>query len=138
MRSGRMSFAVHLHTTGFCFSLLYLVFFHTPKEIISTFGMFDMFNSEIDSFRDDSVSQLLVDNNSHSSSSHIENSTCFAMVILVRHSLMDCSITLDIYNITNFVGLQVSREVLDPCFPEFLGEKISGPSTLAMWVSHCR
>merc|ERR1712221_43423 len=97
-RCSRVSFAVYFHTTGFCFSFFNLVFFHTSQEIIPALGMFDMFNSEVDSFWDDSVSKLLVNNNSNSSSGYVEDSSCFSMVVFVRHSFVNGSISLDINN----------------------------------------
>merc|ERR1711970_1204967 len=102
-----MSFAVNFHTASLRLSLLNFVLFHTSQEIISAFGMFHMLDSKVDSLGNDAVSQLLVDDHSNSSSCHIEDSSCFAMVIFVRHSFMDCPIALDINNITNFVCLQV-------------------------------
>merc|ERR1712180_199481 len=99
-----MSLAIHLHTTGLGFSFLHLVFFHTPQEIISAFGMLDMFNSEVDSLGNNSVSKLLVNDNSNCSSGHVEYSSSFAMVVFVWHSFVNGSISLDINNITNLVG----------------------------------
>merc|ERR1712221_12641 len=116
--SYRMSFAINFHTTRFCFSLLHLIFFHTPQEIISTFGMFYVLNSEIDSLGDDSVSQLFVDNDSNSSSCHIEYSSCFPMVVLVWHSFVNVSISFHINDITHFVRFQVCRQMFNACFPE--------------------
>merc|ERR1711928_89002 len=119
-RSCRVSLAVQFHTTGLGFSFLPLVFFHTSQEIISAFGMFDMFNSEVNSFWDDSVSKLLVNNNSNSSSGYVEDSSSLAMVVFVRHSFVNGSISLDINDITNLVGFQISRQMFDPSFSELL------------------
>merc|ERR1711970_945535 len=102
-----MSLAVNFHSTGLRLSSLNLVLFHTSQEIISAFGMFHMFNSKVDSLGNDAVPQLLIDDNTDSSSCHVEHSSCFTVVIFVWHSFMDCPIALNIDNITNFVRLQV-------------------------------
>merc|ERR1711973_414578 len=115
-----MSFAVNLYTTGLGFSFLHLILFHTSQEIIPTLGMFDMFNSEVDSFGDDSVSKLFVNNNPNSSSGHVEHSSSFPMVVFVWHSFVNGSISLDINNVTNLVGLQVGRQMFDSSFSELL------------------
>merc|ERR1711928_196567 len=127
-RSCRVSLAVNFHTTGLGFSFLHLVFFHTSQEIISALGMFDMLNSEVDSFWDNSVSKLFADNNSNGSSRHIEDTSSFAVVVFVWHSFVNDSISLDISNITNLVGLQIGRQMFDPSFSELLGEQVPGPS----------
>merc|ERR1712180_423178 len=123
-RCCRVSLAIHFHTTGLGFPFLHLVFFDTSQEIISAFGMLDMFNSEVDSLWDDSISKLLIDNNSNSSSGYIEDSSSFAVIVFVRHSFVNGSISLDINNITNLVGLQIGRQMFDPSFSELLREKI--------------
>jgi hypothetical protein len=51
------------------------------------------------------------------------------VVELVRHTLLDSSIGLDINNITNLVSLQVSRQGNGTMFPEVTGEHVAGTST---------
>merc|ERR1711928_99775 len=136
-RCCRVSLAVNLHTTGLGFSFLHLVFFHTAQEIISALGMFDMLNPEVDSFWDDSVSELLVNDSSNSSSCHVEYSSSFAVVVFVWHSFVNGSISLDINNVTNLVGLQISRQMFDPCFSELFREQVPRSSAFTMWIGHC-
>merc|ERR1711955_109164 len=102
-----MSLTINFYAACLRFSFLHLVLFHTSQEIISTFGMFHMFNSKVDSLGNDAVPQLPINDNTDSSSCHVEHSSCFTVVIFVRHSFMDCPIALHIDNITNFVSLQV-------------------------------
>ena len=82
-----MSFAINLHTGCLRFTLLHLILLHTSQEIVPTFGMFDVLDTEVDPLGDDSVSKLFVDDNTDSSSRHIEHSASFSVVVFVRHSL---------------------------------------------------
>merc|ERR1712013_227685 len=135
--SNRMSFTIDLHTGCLRFTLLHLILLHTSQEIVTTFGMFDVLDAEVDSFGDDSVSQLFVDDNTDSSSRHVEHSSSFAVVVFVWHTLVDGSITLNINNITDLVCLQVGGEMFNSCLSELLGEKISRSSSFTVWICHC-
>ena len=131
-----MSFTINLHTGCLRFTLLHLILLHTSQEIVTTFGMFDVLDAEVDSLGDDSVSQLFVDNNTDSSSRHVEHSSGFAVVVFVRHTLVDGSITLHVNNITDLVCLQVGGKMFNSSFSELLGEKVSGTSSFTMRVRH--
>merc|ERR1711894_450635 len=135
--SNRMSFTINLHTGCLRFTLLHLILLHTAQEIVTAFGMFDVLDSEVDPLGDDSVPQLFVDDNTDSSSRHIEDSAGFTVVVFVRHTLVDCSIALHINNISNLVCLQVGGKMFDSCLSELLGEKISCTSSFPVWIRHC-
>ena len=66
-----------------------------------------MFNSDVESFWDNSVSDLLVDDNSESSWVDVEDSTSSAVIVFVWHGFMDRTIDDDIDNITDFVGGEI-------------------------------
>ena len=63
-----------------------------------------MFNSDVESFGDDSVSDLFVDNNSESSGVDVKDSASSAVVVLVRHGFVNSTIDNDVDDITDFVG----------------------------------
>ena len=63
-----------------------------------------MFYSDVESLGDDSVSDLLVDDDTQSSGVDVEDSSCSSVIVFVGHALVDGTIDYDIDNISNFVG----------------------------------
>ena len=103
-----VSLAVHFDAVHFGLAFLHFVLFDTTEEIISTLGMFDVFDSQVDSLGDDAVAELFVDDNTNSSPRHIEHAASLSVVVLVRHAFVDGSISLHVNDITHTVRLQVS------------------------------
>ena len=68
-----------------------------------------MFDSQVNSLFEVSVTNNLVDNNTNSRLGDVVNDTSLTLVVLVWHTLLDRTIGLDINDITNSVSLQVSR-----------------------------
>ena len=95
-----------------------------------------MFNSDVESLGDDSVSNLLVDNDSQSSWVDVENSTSSAVVVLVWHGFVNSTIDNDIDDVTNFVGGEVFRHSDGSVASESLLEFVSGSSLISVAVSH--
>lgn len=60
-----------------------------------------MLNTDVDTLRDDSVAVKLVDNNTNSALGHVPDDTSLTMVELVRHTLVDGTVTLDVDDLTN-------------------------------------
>merc|ERR1712224_975312 len=88
-----ISLTVDFHTRLLSCSLLYFILLHPSQEIISAFRMPQMLDTDVDLLRDDPIAQLLVDHNSHCSPRHVEHSPRLPVVVLVRHSLLHCSVT---------------------------------------------
>ena len=80
------------------------------QELLSTLGVLDVFNSQADSLLDVSVTNDLVDDNTDSRLGHVVHNTSLTLVELVRHTLLDGTVGLDVDNVTNFVDLQIGRQ----------------------------
>ena len=95
-----------------------------------------MLDSDVNSFLDNSASDLLVDDDSDGSRIYVEDSSSSSVVPLVGHTLMLRSIDNDIDNISDFVvgkGLgDVDGSVLFESFSEF----ISSFSPITVAVGH--
>ena len=95
-----------------------------------------MFDSDVKSFWDDSVSDLFVDDNSEGSWVDVEDSSSSAMIIFVWHGFVDWTIDDNIDNITDFVGGKVlwhsDGSVVSESFLEF----VSSSSLISVTVSH--
>jgi hypothetical protein len=70
-----------------------------------------VFNSNVKSFSDNSISDLLVDNDSDCSGVDVEDGSGSSVIIFIRHALMDGAITYNVDNISNFVGGEILGDV---------------------------
>ena len=85
---------------------------------------FKVFYSNVDAFGDDSIPDLLVDDDSNGSGVDVENSTSPSVVVLIRHSLVDSTIYNDIDNVADLIAGEslgdVNRSMLLESFSEFV------------------
>jgi hypothetical protein len=95
-----------------------------------------MLNSYVDSFGDDSISDLFVDNDSDGSGVHVEYGSGSAMIILVWHAFMDGSVDYDVNNISIFVGSESLGDVNRSVLFESLSELVSSSSFISVAVGH--
>jgi len=63
-----------------------------------------MFNSNMDSLLNDSISHLLVDDDTDSSGVNVEDSASSSVIEAVGHAFMDSTINQDINVVTNSVS----------------------------------
>jgi hypothetical protein len=95
-----------------------------------------MFDSDVESLTDDSVSDLLVNDDSQSSGVDVEDCTGSAVIVLVWHTLVDRSVNDNIDNITDLVSGEVFRHADGSVVSESLLEFVSGSSFISVAVSH--
>ncbi len=88
------------------------------------------------SLGDDSVSDLLVDNNSKGSGVDVEDSACSTVVVLVWHGLVNGTINNDVNDITDLVSGEVLGHTNSAVASESLLEFVSGSSFISVAVSH--
>jgi hypothetical protein len=90
----------------------------------------------MDSLGDDSVSDLLVDDNSDRSWVYIEDSSCSSMIVFVRHAFVNGTIDYNIDNISNFVGGECLGNMDSTMLFESLFEFVSSSSFVSVAMSH--
>ena len=95
-----------------------------------------MFNSDVESLGDDSVSDLLVDDDSERSWVDVEDCSGSAVIELVWHALVDGTVDDDINNITDLVGGEVLGHSNGAVTSESLLEFVSGSSFISVTMSH--
>ena len=95
-----------------------------------------MFDSDVQSLRDDSVSDLFVDDDSQSSGVDVEDGTSSTVVILVWHALVDSTIANDIDDITDLVSGKIFSHTNGTVASESFLEFVSGSSFISVAVSH--
>jgi hypothetical protein len=95
-----------------------------------------MFNSDVDSLWDDSVSNLFVDNDPNGSRIDIEDCSSSTMIILVWHSLVNGAVNDNIDDITIFIGGKSLSNVNRSVLFESLSEFMSCSSLISVAVSH--
>ena len=95
-----------------------------------------MFYSDVESLGDDSVSDLLVDDDTQSSGVDVEDCSSSAVVIFVGHAFVDGTITDDIDDISNLVGGEVFSHSNGSVASESLLEFVSGSSLISVTMGH--
>lgn len=98
--------------------------------------MLKMFDSNVNSFLDDSLSDLFVNDDSNSSRIDVEDSSGSSVVPFVWHTLMLRSINDDIDNISNFVAGEGFGNVDGSSLLEAFSEFVSGFSPITVAVGH--
>ena len=95
-----------------------------------------MLDPHVDSFRNDSISHLLVDDNTNGARVNVEDSACSSVVVFIGHTFMDCAINYDINNVSNFVGGECFRDMYGTVLFESFFKLMSGSSLVAVAVGH--
>ncbi len=101
------------------------VFLDTTEEICSALGVLNVFNTDIDTLFHITVSDLLVEDDTDGGLGDVVDDTSLALVVLVRHTLLDGTVDIDVDDITNTVGDHVSGELGWTMFSELAREKVS-------------
>ena len=102
-----LSFQDDLFTFFFGISLSLSVGFNSVQELLSTSRVFDVFNSQVNSLFNVSVTNNLVDNNTNRRFGDVVNNTGFTVVVFVWHTFLDRTVGFDVNDITDLVSLQV-------------------------------
>ena len=95
-----------------------------------------MLYSDVESLGDDSVSDLLVDDDAQCSGVDVEDCSGSAVVIFVWHALVNGTIANDINNITDLVSGEVFSHSDGSVASESLLELVSGPSLISVTMGH--
>ncbi len=106
------------------------------KELLSASWKSEMFDSDVKSLGDNSVSDLFVDDHTECSWVDIEHCPGSTVVILVWHALVDGTIADDIDNITDLVGCEVLWHTNGSVASETFLEFVSGSSFISVTMSH--
>ena len=104
------------------FSLLLIIVSASLEETFSRSRKSNVVVSDVDSLGDNSVSELLVNNNTDGSRVDVENSTGLTVVKVVGHTLVDGTVNNDINVVTDSVGGQDLRDTDGTVLSETLGE----------------
>lgn len=130
------SLGVDLDTELLCLSLLCVVFLDTSLECLSALTSANMLNSDVNSLGDNSASVLLVNDNSDGMLSDIENDTSLSVVELVRHALVDGSVSDYVDDVFLPVSLQNLRGMDWSVQSEALAEEVSCSCSITVAVRH--
>jgi len=112
------------------------VLLHSIYKPFPTFRRLDMFNPDMDSLGDDPLSDPLVDDDTNSMRSDIEDPSSPSMIELERHSLLECSVSDDVYEVSSFVGSEVGSQRFHSILLESTGEHVPGSPTVSLGVGH--
>ncbi|EEQ41247.1 conserved hypothetical protein [Clavispora lusitaniae ATCC 42720] len=133
--SSWLSLQRDLFTLGLGFLLQGSVGLDSVQELLTTSRVLDVLDSQVDLLLDVSVTNNLVDDDTDSRLSDVENDTGLTLVVLVRHTLLDRTVGLDVDNVPNFVDLQVRRQWNCPVLLEVTLEHVT--STRSVTTPSC-
>ena len=118
------------------FGLLLVVFSHSVEEVNARGGQLEVLHAHVNALRNDSVPDLLVDDDTDGSGVDVEDAASPAVVVLVRHALVDRTINDDVNDVTVTVGSEGLGNVDGTFLPKTLSELMSSPALVAVAVSH--
>jgi len=95
-----------------------------------------MLSSHVNSFRNDSVSDLLVNDHSNRSWVHIKNSSSPSMIVLEWHTFMGGTINNNVDNVSDSVGSEGFGDVDGTVLFESFFEFVSSFALISVAVSH--
>ena len=95
-----------------------------------------MLDSNMDALGDDPLPDLLVDDDSDGSGVDIEDGAGAAVVVLVRHALVDGSIDDDVNDVSDLEAGQRVGDVDGSVLLESLSEFVSCSSLVSVTVGH--
>lgn len=93
-----------------------------------------MFNLNVKSLFNVSVTNDLVDDNTNSGFSDVVNNTSLTVVEFEWHTIVDSTVDLDVNNVTNLVGLQVGRHGWSTMLLEVTTECVTSSRSQTMTV----
>ena len=132
----RESLCEDLDTLFLSLSLLGVILAHSSLEGLTALTSANMLDSDVNSLGDDSSSVLLVDDNSDGVLGHIENAASLTVIELVRHALVDGTVSNDINEVSLAVGLHDLGKVNGPVVSEALAKEVSSSCSVSETVRH--
>lgn len=116
---------------------LFLVVFPNAVEEFDTRGRkLEVLDSHVDALGDNAAADLLVDDHSDGPGIHVEDCAGAAVVVLVRHTLVDGSVDNNVHNISGLVGGEGIRDVDGSVLLEAFSELVAGLALIAVAVGH--
>jgi hypothetical protein len=98
--------------------------------------MTDVLNTDVNSLLDNSVTDLLVDGNTHGTWSNIKDTTGLTMIELMWHTLLDGTITLDVNDISTLVHFHVGGQLDHTISSVRTLEQVPGTTSVTIGVCH--
>ena len=95
-----------------------------------------MLNANVDALRNDSIPDLLINDDTDGTRVDIEDSASPSVVVFVRHSLMDGTIDDNINDITDLVGGESFGDVDGSVLFESFSKLMSSSASLSVAMSH--
>ncbi len=108
--------------------------FYSQEEIVTALGGLHVLDAYVDTLGEDSVSDLLVDDDSNSVWGHVEDTPSSAVVGLVWHTLLEGTATLDVDVVSSLVDMEESGKWLNTLLAEVTREHVPRTATVTRCV----
>ena len=127
---------INSFTGGLGISLSLIICAHTGLEGLTAGGHADVLNADMDAFGNDAVSDALVSDDTDGVLGYVENSSGLAVVELVGHTSLDCTVSNDVDVVALLIGDEVLAQRWHTMLSESLAEEISRASSKTKSVGH--
>lgn len=107
------------------------VLLDSVQEFLTALGVLDVLNTEVDTLLEVSVTNNLVDDDTNRGLGDVVDDTSSTLVPLVWHTLLDSTVTLDIDNVADLVGLHVSGQWNDTILLEVPLEHVTSTRSVS-------
>jgi len=125
-----------LLTTGAVLGLDGLVLLHAVDEVLAALGVADVLDAKMEALLHLAVADDLVDLNTDGVLGNVENDTGAAVVVRIRHTLLDGGIGDDVDDVTTLVLDQVPSKVGHTMLAEGLGVLVARVRAETTGVRH--
>jgi len=132
-----LTLKIHTCPIRLCLSLLLCVRLNSSQKLIARPGVLDVFDAEVDTLLDVTVADLLVEDDADSGLGNVVDDAGFAVVDLVRHALLNCTVTDYIHNVSDLVLPEVDGERNGTSLFEAAREGIASAGAETCCVTHC-
>lgn len=134
--ASRLSLQLDGVTRGLSGSTLSCVVLDSLQKLLSTLRVLNVLNPHVHSLLDASATNNLVDHDTDGGFSNVEDDTGLTLVDLVRHTLLDRTVGLDVDNVTNFVDLQIGRQWNSTMSSEVTLEHVTSTRSVTVPISN--
>lgn len=133
---GWLSLELNVLTLGLGLTLQSSVLLDSVQEFLTALRVLDVLNTEVDTLLEVSVTNNLVDDDTNRGLGNVIDDTSSTLVPLVWHTLLDSTVTLDIDNVADLIGLHVGGQWNDTILSEVPLEHVTSTRSVSRAIQN--
>jgi len=136
LRLLRKALRVHSLLVSLGLLLDLLVTLHTVQKLLSAFGVLDVLNADMQSLLNNTGVHALVHQDTDGTGGNVPDDTGLAVVVLVRHTLVNTTIAGNVDDLSDVVVLEVGLRGEGAMLAELLLEQVTRVCAVTVRVRH--